>query len=108
MALKLDALRADKGTFCKALAAEGISALADYPTLPCMAPWFVNKAVFGRSGFPWDCSDYAGPRQPQCRVPNAIRAVEENVVISVHENYGMEQADEIIAALKKVERAYLR
>lgn len=106
--LNLDALRVDKQTFCKALSAEGIPCLSDYPVIPCMAPWFKNKAVFGRSGFPWTCSDYTGPREPQFRVENALKALAEHILIPVHENYGPEQADEIVAALKKVEKAYLR
>jgi len=106
--LTLDALRVDKAQFCRALAAEGIPCLPDYPILPSMAPWFANKAVFGRSGFPWDCSDYGGPRQPQSRTENAVRAVRENVCVVLHESYGEQEADSIVAALKKVQTAYLR
>jgi dTDP-4-amino-4,6-dideoxygalactose transaminase len=105
--LKLSALRADKQQFCRALVGEGISCMADYPALPSKAPWFLNKAVFGKSGFPWDCSDYAGPREPQCRTENALRTLAENLLIPLHENYSQREAEQIIAALKKVEKAYL-
>lgn len=106
--LKLDALRVSKQQFCRALVAEGIPCMADYPGIPCNYPWFRNKAVFGKTGFPWDCSDYAGPREPQCRTEGAVRALAENTVIPMHENYGAQEAEQIVAALKKVARAYLR
>jgi len=91
-----------------ALQAEGIPCLPTYPVLPCTAPWFKNKAVFGDSGFPWNSSDYTGSREPIARTANAEKAMTDNIPIPVHENYGPEQADEIVAALKKVEEAYLR
>ena len=106
--LELDALRVDKQQFCRALQAEGIPCLPSYPVLPSTAPWFKNKAVFGNSGFPWDSSDYAGSREPISRTANAENAMTDNIPVLMHENYGPEQANEIVAALKKVEQAYLR
>jgi perosamine synthetase len=106
--LNLEALRVDKLQFCRALAAEGIPNLPDYPPIVSEAPWFANKAVFGESGFPWDCSDYKGPREPQARTQNALRARLENIPINLHESYGPREAEDIIAALRKVEAAYLR
>ncbi len=105
--LDLDALRVDKRQFCRALQAEGISCLVDYPTIPCLQPWFAAKAVFGTSGFPWDCPDYTGPREPQCRTANAVKANADNVCVGMHESYGPAEADAIVAALRKVEAAYL-
>lgn len=106
--LNLEALRADKQQFCRALSAEGIPCLADYPVIPCLAPWFRDKAVFGKSRFPWDCSDYAGPREPLARTENAVKTLMDNIPIPLHENYEPELADQIVAALKKVEKAYLK
>jgi dTDP-4-amino-4,6-dideoxygalactose transaminase len=108
VALRLEALRVDMVTFQQALAAEGISNLRGYPILPCSFPWFKNKAVFGKSGFPWDCSDYAGPREPQCRSENAVKALNESFCINFHEKYGPREVRDIVTALKKVEEAYLR
>jgi dTDP-4-amino-4,6-dideoxygalactose transaminase len=102
------ALRVDRATLCEALAAEGIPLLPEYPRIPCTSPWFAEKAVFGGSGYPWECPDYAGPRRPQCRVENAKRALHENITICMHEGYGPEVAEQIVAALKKLEAAYLR
>ena len=106
--LELDALTVDKPQFCRALRAEGIPCLADYPGRPWAAPWFKNKAVFGDSGFPWDCSDYTGSREPIARTANAERAAMDNVPIPLHENYGPREADQIVEALKKLEAAYLK
>jgi len=106
--LELDALRVDKQQLCRALQAEGIPCLPSYPVLPSTAPWFKNKAVFGNSGFPWDSSDYTGSREPISRTANAEKAMTDNIPVPMHENYSSEQANEIVAALKKVEKAYLR
>ena len=107
--LKLDpeALSVDQSQFCRALQAEGISCLAGYPVIPAMHPWFADKAVFGKSGFPWDCPDYAGPREPQCHAQNALKAKTDNVCVHIHESYGPAEADAIVAAVRKVEAAYL-
>ena len=106
--LGLEALRVDTVTFQRTLAAEGISNLRGYPTLPCTFPWFRNKAVFGDSGFPWDSPDYAGPREPQSHTENAMKILGHSFCINFHENYGPQEVDDIVAALKKVEAAYLR
>ena len=106
--LSLDALRVDKRQFCRALQAEGIPCMVDYPVVPCLDPWFAAKAVFGRSGYPWDCPDYTGPREPQCRTENAVRAGTDNICVNMHESYGPAEADAMVAALQKVEAAYLK
>ncbi len=108
MTLTLDALRVDMATFQKALSAEGISSLRGYPNAPCMFPWFADKAVFGKSGFPWDCSDYTGPKEPVSRTENVMKVFNENFCVNMHESYGQQEADDIIAALLKVENAYLK
>ena len=105
--LNLEALRVGKQQFCRALAAEGIPNLPDYPTAVSEAPWFRDKAVFGNSGFPWDCSDYDGPRDPQSCSENAMRSLQENIPLPLHENYGPQEAEDIITALRKLEAAYL-
>jgi perosamine synthetase len=106
--LKADVIRVDKTTFCDALTAEGIPVNQSYRHIPAEAPWFKNKAVFGKSGFPWNCSDYKGVRDPQYRIDNAIKAAEEHFNIGIHENYGPREIDDILAAFEKVEKAYLK
>jgi len=106
--LDLDPIRVDKETFCKALNAEGVPFGPSYRAIPCEWPWFKNKAVFGKSGFPWDCSDYKGPREPQYKIDNAIKAVQAHLVLTIHENYGSQEIEDILTAVEKVERAYSR
>jgi perosamine synthetase len=104
--LDLAAVSVDKAAFCAALAAEGMPVTESYRATPGERPWCVNKAVFGNSGFPWDCSDYAGPREPQVHVDNAIAVTDVHFNIGLHENYGEREIDDIVAALRKVEDAY--
>lgn len=106
--LKADVIRVDKATFCDALTAEGIPVNQSYRHIPAESPWFRNKAVFGKSGFPWNCSDYKGDRDPQYRIDNAIKVAEEHFNIGIHENYGPREIDDILAAFEKVEKAYLK
>lgn len=109
--LKLDRSKivVGKEEFCKALEAEGISNITpSYRHIPCEAEWFKNKAVFGNSGFPWNCSDYKGNRNPQIRIDNALQAIDEHFNFFINENYGQKEIDDIIFAIKKLEKAYLR
>jgi dTDP-4-amino-4,6-dideoxygalactose transaminase len=104
----VEKLRVDKARFCEALAAEGMPVTPSYRHIPCEAPWFRNKAVFGRSGFPWDCPSYKGPRTPQFRIDNAIRVAESHFNLGLHENYSSRDVADILDAIEKVEKAYLR
>lgn len=108
--LKLDLplLKVDKGTFCQAVNAEGIPVNPSYRHIPAEAIWFRNKAVFGKTGFPWNAADYKGPREPQFKIENAIQVAETHFNIHIHENYGQREIDDVIGALKKVENAYLK
>ena len=106
--LDLDAISVSKEQFCAALKKEGILASSSYRYIPCENPWFKNKAVFGKSGFPWNCSDYKGPRDPQFKFDNAIKVTDTHFNINFHENYGQKEIDDILTAIKKVERAYLK
>lgn len=106
--LDLRRLTVDKQRFCAALAAEGLPVTTDYRHIPCEAPWFRDQAVFGNSGFPWQCSEYKGPKKPRFRIDHAIRTVETHFNIGLHENYSAREVKDILAALKKVEQAYLR
>jgi len=103
-----DAFSVDKAEFCRALSAEGIPVGVNYRAIPAEYPWFQNKAVFGRSGFPWDCSDYHGPKKPQYHIENAIEAVEAHFRITVHERYGQSEVDDIVEAVTKVAAAFAR
>lgn len=110
MRLKLDsnAIRVDKQTFCKALEAEGVMVNSDYNHVPCTFPWFKDKAVFGKSGFPWNCSDYKGPKNPSFEMKNTREAVEAHFIMHLFESWNESEINNILAALNKVEVAYLR
>jgi len=107
LGIRPERLRVDKARFCEALCAEGIPAGASYRHIPGEAPWFRNQATFGKSRFPWSCSDYKGPRRPVYHFPNAIKATDAHFSVSVHENYTDREVRDILAAIRKVEQAYL-
>ena len=102
MTVNPKALPCSKADFCAALAAEGIPVNPSYRHIPCEEPWFKNKNTFGKSGFPWNCTDYKGPKDPQYSIVNAIQAAETNFNISVHENYTDQDTQDIIDAINKV------
>lgn len=106
--LELDKLTVSKEDFCRALKAEGIEAVVSYRHIPCEMPWFKNKSVFGNSGFPWTCSEYKGCKNPNFDFSNAISVTNSHFNIALNESYGSKEAEDIIAALKKVEKAYLK
>ncbi len=105
---RLDAekLIVDKETFVKALIAEGIPARADYFHLFTRAPWYKNRAVFGKSGYPWTCPLYTGDPDQEYPVPNAESASKSLFVVSIHENCTDREIQDMVDALRKVEIAY--
>ena len=106
--LDLQALSVSKREFCRALSAEGIPVNPSYRFIPCEAPWFRDQAVLGENGFPWTAAEYTGDRSPEFDVRNAVRSTEEQFNVAIHENYTDREIDDIVAALAKVEAAYLR
>jgi dTDP-4-amino-4,6-dideoxygalactose transaminase len=108
--LHTEMLTVDKANFCKALRAEmpTMELIEEYRHIPCEAPWFQNKATFGKSGFPWNCSDYKGPKNPQFKITNAIQVNKDHFNIGINESYGRQEIADILAAIKKVEKAYLK
>ena len=100
------ALTVSKEQFCAALAAEGMPVTPSYRHIPCEAPWFQKRAVFGRSGFPWSSPQYHGPKNPCFRIANAIRVADTHFNLAVHENYGPREIRDILRAIGKVENAY--
>lgn len=103
-----DAMNGTKEDFCAALAAEGIGVNPSYKHIQCQAPWFINQAAFGKSGFPWQCSDYKGDRHPVYDMHNAEFAADNGFNISVNESYTDEDIADIINALNKVSDAFAK
>jgi dTDP-4-amino-4,6-dideoxygalactose transaminase len=108
MVFQPEAVSVDKARFCQALAAEGIPVSPSYRAIPAEYPWFRERKVFGNSGFPWTCSDYRGPREPQAHITNAIAAVETHFNIAICESYGDREVEDIVKAVRKVAAAYAR
>ena len=104
--LDTDKLTVDKDTFVGALAAEGLPVKADYFHLFTKAPWYKNRAVFGKSGYPWTCPLYRGDPDQEYPVPNALAAHRSLFIMPMHENCTDREIQDTVDALKKVEAAY--
>jgi dTDP-4-amino-4,6-dideoxygalactose transaminase len=110
MFLRLDTARlcCDKASFVQALAAEGIPCEAGYLHAPAIADWCRQHRVFGSSGFPWTHPQYRGDPDARYDLPNALAADAVHFRITPHENCGDSEVADTVAALAKVERAFLR
>ena len=92
-----------KAEFCAALAAEGLSVIPTYSAaLPYTFEWFQNR----EDKHPWNNPLYKGDASAEPQTPNAFAVMETNFILPVHEGYGAQEADDIIAIIKKVEKAY--
>jgi len=101
--------RCDKGLFCQALSAEGLPIAPSYAgALVHRQDWFVNRRVFGKSGYPWASQDYAGDRQRRFPTPNAVAAVEDHFNLHFHENWQDREIADAVAILSKVDSAFGR
>jgi len=101
-------LTVDKDAFAAAVAAEGIPTTPNYRHLPAEADWFRQRLVFPPSDYPWGLPAYQGDRQATFPCPNAVEAVESHFLLHIHENFGDQEVTDIVAALRKVETAYLK
>jgi len=104
--LELEEFKVSKADFCKALAEEGVSCSVSYRHIPSEAEWWRERRTYGTSGYPWACPDYKGDPNREFPCPNAIAATDACFSIGAHENYGKEEADDIVEAIKKVAEAY--
>jgi len=104
--LDLDRLTVDKPAFVAALAAEGVPCGASYFHLFTEHDWYRNRAVFHGSGHPWTSPEYKGNPDREYPVPNLRKTNEYTFVVSLHERVTATHANEILRALKKVEKAY--
>ena len=109
--LRLDLARLPVGKtqFVAALQAEGLSPVgASYLHIPVQQPWYKNRAVFGRSGYPWTCPLYRGNPDAVYDVPNALATEAGHFRLMIHEQWGEREVALTLRALEKVERAYAR
>jgi perosamine synthetase len=106
MRIDLDKITVSKDQFVNALSAEGIPCFTSYRHIPSEAKWFIEKATYGKSGYPWTDPNYKGDRNPSFPCPNCIEAVETHFNLVLNENYGDQEASDYAEALQKVESAY--
>ncbi len=106
--INFDNIKVDKKQFCDAVTAEGIPIMPDYRHIQCETPWFKNKKVFGKGGFPWNNPEYKGDREPVFELPNIETMCGTHFNLSIHERWGREEADSILNAFKKVDNAYIK
>lgn len=106
--VEVDRLRVDKNGFAQAVAAEGIPVNPAYRHIPSEAIWFRERRVFPGSDYPWGLPAYRGDREAVFPCPNAVEAAESHFCLSIHENFGEREIADVVAALRKVEQAYLK
>jgi dTDP-4-amino-4,6-dideoxygalactose transaminase len=96
----------DKADFCAGLNAEGLPILADYSAaLPHTMDWFVQRRVFGRSGYPWRSPAYSGDPDRQFPCPNAHAAIASHFNLMLNEAWSDQDIAAAAAIFRKVEEA---
>jgi len=98
----------DMRKFAEAMAAEGVPVWPGYTGKPIYlcSEVFTKKRTFGKSGWPFTSSSYGKPieyREGLC--PVAEGALNQLVVISILENWGRKEIEDIAAAIRKVANA---
>jgi dTDP-4-amino-4,6-dideoxygalactose transaminase len=106
--LALDKITCDVDTFVEALRAEGLPFSAHYTTPFIHHAWYKNRAVFGGSGYPWNCPLYTGDPNKRYELPNWKANNESMLLVKVHEGMTLREAEDIADALAKVETAFLK
>lgn len=101
------ALACDKATFCAALAAEGLPLGMDYRNaMPHLMTWYVERRVFGHSGYPWASPDYKGDPNRHFPCPNAHAVMDSHFNLNVHEGWGDQEIEDAVDIFHKVEAAF--
>ena len=97
----------DKETFCESLRAEGLPVTDDYRSgMPHRQTWYMERRVFGSSGYPWASPLYKGDPNRGFPCPNAQAMLKSHFTMSLHENWGTREIDDVIAIFHKVAAAY--
>lgn len=107
-ALDWNLLKGDVALFTKALQAEGIPCIAPYTRPFVQEDWYKNRAVFGRSGYPWTSPLYKGDSDAVYPLPNIEGVHNRQFMIKIHEKIGNQDVADIARALAKVESAFQR
>ena len=98
-------LTCSKKEFCEALLAEGLLLAANYSfALPFTFDWFTKRA----DQHPWNNPLYKGDPAQEPNTPNALMTTKNFFNLSISEGWNEKDADDIIAIVRKVEKAYLK
>lgn len=100
-------LKVGKNQFAQAVATEGVPVGASYDFIMYETPWIRDRQCYGQSGCPWTCPFYGREVKYEGSCPNARKAVDTHMVVSVNECFTEREADYLSKALHKVEAAYL-
>jgi dTDP-4-amino-4,6-dideoxygalactose transaminase len=100
-------LTVGKAEFAAAVAAEGIPCAPSYDHIVYEQDWIRDRQTYGTTGCPWVCPFYGREIKYEGSCPGARLAIDAHMMLSVHECYTDREADDIAAALRKVEAAYL-
>ena len=102
-----DRAACDKETFCESLRAEGLPVTDDYLSgMPHSQEWYTKRRVFGSSGYPWASPLYQGDPDREFPCPNAQAMLKSHFNMFFHENWGVQELDDVIAIFQKVAEAY--
>ncbi len=107
LSLDRSTLRVDKDTIVSAATAEGIPFGSSYLHTQGIADWCRQHRVFGNSGFPWTDPQYKGDPNARYELPNAIESDANHFRLMMQEGCGEQEVADTVAALAKVEKAYL-
>ncbi len=95
--------------FASALGAEGLPVGASYRgALQAHAKWLVERRAFGSSHYPWSAPEYKGDPNRQFPCPNAVAVTDSDFNLYLHERCGEQEVADVLAAIAKVEAAYLK
>ena len=106
--LDVDKIRVDRDRFAKALAAEGLPAGPGYRIVPTEMPWYRNGAYFAASDMARACGLNKSPMQTTFDFPNLDAMDSHRVAMLFDESWTDELLNLAVAALAKVEKAYLK
>jgi len=100
-------LSCSNAEFANALEIEGIGGTSGgYPFFPTDHPWYTDRMVFGSSDFPWANTDRPDLGRKPFEFPNARAANRQCVRVDVHENLGLQEAADLVSAIKKLVRFF--
>lgn len=101
-------LKVSKERFVKALNAQGIPIGLKYTDVFYKQYWIKNRKTYGDSECPWSCPFYNKKINYTNSCPQAEKAVEDHMVLFIHEGWGEKEIEDTVKVLVKVEKHYLK